>query len=119
MNTQYGNTGSFADHGANNDHDVEVVVEPADEAVEVSVADDYEIEIEILGAEYADADTEVSLFDGDDDFVLIDVVSEDDIDGIDAFEGDDGLIIDDIDDAFDIDNPVDVVDDVDTGGDFM
>lgn len=117
MNTQYGNTGSFADHGANNDHDVEVVVEPADEAVEVSVADDYEIEI--LGAEYADADTEVSLFDGDDSFVLIDVVSEDDIGGIDAFEGDDGLIIDDIDDAFDIDNPVDVVDDVDTGGDFM
>ena len=114
MNTQYGNTGSFADHGANNDHDVEIVVEPADEAVEVSVADDYEIEI--LGAEYADADTEVSLFDGDDDFVLIDVVSED---GIDTFEGDDGLIIDDIDDAFDIDNPVDVVDDVDTGGDFM
>ena len=116
MNTQYGNTGSFADHGANNDYDVEVVVEPADEAVEVSVADDYEIEIEILGAEYADADAEVSLFDGDDDFVLIDVVSED---GIDAFGGDDGLIIDDIDDAFDIDNPVDVVDDVDTGGDFM
>jgi hypothetical protein len=46
MNTQYGNTGSFADHGANNDYDVEVVVEPADEAVEVSVADDYEIDLE-------------------------------------------------------------------------
>lgn len=117
MNTQYGNTGSFADHGANNDHDVEVVVEPADEAVEVSVADDYEIEI--LGAEYADADTEVSLFDGDDDFVLIDVVSEDDIDDIDAFGDDGSIVVDDIDDAFDIDNPVDVVDDVDTGGDFM
>lgn len=123
MNTQYGNTGSFADHSANNDYDVDVVVEPAAEDVEVSIVEDDEPDIEILGAEYADADTAVSLFDGDDSYVLIDVVSEDDIDDIGNFDDvmgdDDSLAMDVVDDAYEDCNSVDDVDDLDMGGDFM